>query len=149
MKLCLVCSSGGHFLELYYLKEFWGEHDRFWVTFLEKDVVPLLSGERCFDAYHPTNRNIVNFIRNLFLAFRLLKHERPDCLLSTGAGVAVPFIYAAKALGIKTVYLEMMTRVKRLSLAGFLVYPLVDHLLVQWPDLAAKYRKAVFKGRIL
>lgn len=149
MKLCLVCSSGGHFLELFYLKEFWQSHDRFWVTFLEKDVMPLLKNERSYDAYHPTNRNVVNFIRNIFLAFRLLKKERPDCLVSTGAGVAVPFIYAAKMLGIKTVYLELMTRVERLSLTGALVYPVVDHLLVQWPELAAKYKKAVFKGRLI
>ncbi len=52
-------------------------------------------------------------------------------------------------LGIKTVYLELMTRVKRLSLTGALVYPVVDHLLVQWPELAAKYKKAVFKGRLI
>ncbi|HAJ57602.1 MAG TPA: UDP-N-acetylglucosamine--LPS N-acetylglucosamine transferase [Candidatus Omnitrophica bacterium] len=149
MKLCLVCSSGGHFLQLYALKEFWQDHDRFWVTFLGRDVLPLLPQEKSYDAYHPTNRNIVNLVRNLFLAFRVLKKEKPDCIISTGAGVGVPFIYAGKILGIKTVYIETLTRVNTLSLTGRLVYYVVDHFIAQWPELAKKYKKAVFGGRVL
>jgi beta-1,4-N-acetylglucosaminyltransferase len=168
MKLCLVCSSGGHFLAMYNLQEFWKEFEHFWVTFLEKDdtpllcdsnlynasipeekMTPLLCNERSYNAFHPTNRNIPNLLRNAALAYRILKKEKPDVILSTGAGVAVPFIYLGKLLGIKTVYVELATRVSELSLTGFLVYPVVDHLLVQWPEMAKKYKKAKFAGVII
>ncbi len=149
MKLCLVCSSGGHFFQLYSLKDFWQDHDRFWVTFLERDVNPLLLREKAYNAYHPTNRNILNFVRNTVLGFKILKKERPDYVISTGAGVGVPFIYTARILGIKTIYIETLTRVKTLSLTGRLLYPVVDHFIVQWPELAQKYKKAVFSGRVL
>ena len=69
--------------------------------------------------------------------------------MSTGAGVCVPFIIAGRFLGIKTLYLESITRNEELSLSARLVYPFVDKLLVQWPDLAKKYKKAEFRGRII
>lgn len=149
MKLCLVCSSGGHFLELFFLKDFWKDHEHFWVTFLKKDNASLLAGENVYQAYSPTNRNPVNFIRNLFLAFRILIKEKPRLIISTGAGVAVPFLYVGKLLGLKTVYLESQTRVRDLSLTGKLVYLTVDHFLVQWPELAQRYRKARCEGQVL
>lgn len=144
MRLALICSSGGHLLELYYLKDFWKDYDRFWVTFPTSDAMSLLSSEKKHWAYYPTNKNIKNLIRNFFLAIKILRAERPDFLASTGAGVSVPFIYAAKILGIKTVYVESFARIRDISLSGKLVYPIVNHFIVRWPELAAKYKKAEF-----
>lgn len=149
MKLCLVCSSGGHLFQLYLLKNFWSKFDHFWVTFQADDSRSLLEDEKISYAYHPTNRNVINLIRNFFRALIVLKRERPDVVVSTGAGVAVPFIYAAKLLGIQTIYLESVTRVKGLSLSGKLVSPVVDHLLVQWPELAEQNKRARYAGRCL
>ena len=149
MKLCLVCSSGGHLFQLYNLKEFWEEFDRFWVTFQGKDDSTFLYDEKVYSAYHPTNRSLRNCLRNLFLAFRVLRKEKPDVILSTGAGIAVPFMYAAKLMNIRTIYIESATRVHALSMTGKLVSPVVDNLIVQWPELAEKCKKATFAGRIV
>jgi len=149
MKICLVCSSGGHFLQLYSLKESWSGFDHFWVTFKGRDTECMLKDERVFYSHSPTNRNIKNLVKNLFLAAKILKRERPDAVVSTGAGVAVPFIYIAKALGIKTIYIESITRSKDLSLSAKLVYFVTDELLVQWPELGKKYGRAKFKGQVL
>ncbi len=149
MKLCLVCSSGGHFMQMRSLEGLWREHERFWVTFPQKDTKALLKGERLYWAYFPTNRNLKNFIRNLFLAVKILARERPDAVVSTGAAVGVPFIYVGRVLGITTVYVESLTRVRGLSLSGELVYPFVDHLLVQWPEVAGMYSRARYRGRVV
>ena len=149
MKLCLVCSSGGHFLQLYYLKELWGEYDHFWVTFPHNDTKFLLKNEKKYWAHYPTNRNIKNFVKNLFFATKILWKEKPCAVISTGAGVAVPFVYLAKVLGLKTIYIESLTRTKAFSLSGKLVYPVVNHMFVQWPELADKHKKAVFKGQVI
>lgn len=149
MKLCLVCSSGGHFLQLYFLKELWGEYDRVWVSFPGNDTNFLLKGEKVYWAYLPTNRNVKNFIKNLFLAIEILRKERPNVIISTGAGVAVPFIYIGKMLGMKTVYVESLTRVRNISLSGKLVWHVVHTFLVQWPELARRHKKAIFKGQIV
>lgn len=95
MKLGLVGSSGGHLTHLYLLKEFWEQEERFWVTFKKEDAVSLLKEERVFWCYFPTNRNIINFFKNAVLAIQILKKEKPDFLVSTGAGAAVPFFISA------------------------------------------------------
>ena len=70
-------------------------------------------------------------------------------MLSTGAGVSVPFVWMAKVLGIRTIFIEDLTRVSRLSLSGKLVYRAADRFLVQWPELLEQYPRAEFHGRFL
>ena len=150
-KLCLVCSSGGHLFELLSLRSLWEDPERshFWVTFDTPDARSLLSGEDVVWAHHPTNRNIKNLIKNRFLAKRVLKERKPDVVLSTGAGVAVPFLRGAKRLGCLSVYVESITRITELSLSGRMLYRSVDHFYVQWPELAERFERAEYAGRIL
>lgn len=149
IKLCLVCSSGGHFQQLYSLKSFWSKYDRLWVTFCREDTNYLLRDEKKYFAYFPTNRNVLNLIRNFFLAIKIIKKNRPDFIISTGAGICVPFFYAGKLLGAKVIYIESLTRINQLSLSGKLIYPISNYFLVQWPELSKKYKKATFKGRLI
>ena len=146
-KICLVCSSRGHLFSMYLLREVWEPYERLWVTHKCLETDHFLEGETLVTAFAPTDRNLPNMVRNFFLALSLLRKEKPKMLISTGAGVGVPFIYAAKLLGIPTMYIEAWTRVESLSMTGRLVYPVVDHLLVQYPELAEKYKKATFKGQ--
>lgn len=149
MKICLVCSSGGHFLELYRLNQFWSQYKHFWVTFLKEDTHYFLRKEKVYWAYYPTNRNIKNLFKNLLLSWQVLRREKPDVIISTGAGVSVPFLYIGKLLGKKTIYIESLARISELSLSGKLVYPIVHHFFVQWPELSSKYKKVKLKGRII
>ena len=148
-EIALVCSSGGHLRELYALRSAWEGREHFWVTFPTADAVGLLSGETSLWAFYPTNRNLLNLFRNTLLALRILRRRRPSLVISTGAGVGVPFLLVAKILGIPTLFIESLTRVKNLSLTGRLVYPWVDRFLVQWEELAALYPKTLFRGRVL
>lgn len=91
MKVCLVGSSGGHLTHLYMLKPFWQNKDRFWVTFDKEDARSKLKGEKMYGCHYPTNCNLKNLIRNTFLAIKVLRKERPDVIISSGAAVAVPF----------------------------------------------------------
>ena len=132
---------------MHLLKEVWEPYPRIWVTPESEDAKHFLEGEYIYKPFHPTDRNIQNMFLNFFLALRILWKEKPSILISTGAGVGVPFIYAAKLLGISTVFIEAWTRVESLSMTGRLVYPVVDYLYVQYPELAEKYKKALFKGQ--
>jgi UDP-N-acetylglucosamine:LPS N-acetylglucosamine transferase len=149
MKIGLISSSGGHFSELMSLNSLWNRYNHFWVSFPSCDTKALLSREVFYHGYHPTNRNIINFFRNLYLAFKIILKERPTVLISTGAGICVPFFILGKLFFIKTIYIESMARISTLSLSGKLVYFVADVFIVQWPQLAASYKKAVYKGQIL
>ncbi|MTV72315.1 UDP-N-acetylglucosamine--LPS N-acetylglucosamine transferase, partial [Streptococcus pneumoniae] len=85
-----------------------------------------------YPCYYPTNRNIKNLIKNTFLAYKILKKERPDLIISSGAAIAVPFFYIGKLFGSKTVYIEVFDRIDASTLTGKLVYPVTDRFIVQW-----------------
>lgn len=129
LKICLVGSSGGHLTHLYMLKPFWKDKNRFWVTFDKEDARSLLKDEKMYPCYFPTNRNIKNLIRNTFLAIRVLKKEKPDLIISSGAAVAVPFFYLGKMMGAKLIYIEVFDRIDKPTMTGRWFIRLLTSLL--------------------
>jgi UDP-N-acetylglucosamine:LPS N-acetylglucosamine transferase len=149
MRVLLVCSPGGHLQQMLALRAAWEDAERSWATLRGPDVEYLLREEQVALGHGPTNRSLLNLFRNLGLAWRLLRRRRPEAILSTGAGLAVPFFLIGKLLGIRLVYVESVTRTSSLSLSGRLVYRLADRFFVQWPDLAADLKRAEFAGSVL
>lgn len=148
MKVCLVGSSGGHLTHLYMLKPFWQNKERFWVTFDKEDARSLLEGEKMYPCYYPTNRSLKALIINTRLAFKVLKKERPDLIISSGAAVAVPFFYIGKLYGAKTIYIEVFDRINHSTMTGKMVYPVTDKFIVQWEEMKDVYPKAIHLGSI-
>ncbi len=148
--LLIVCSTGGHLLQMQELHEAWSPFERVWVTFDKSDSRSLLRSERVVHAFGPTNRNVPNLLRNLRLALRVLRDERPSAILTTGAGVAVPFAWIGRALGIPTIYVESVTRIDGLSLSGRMIAPIANRLYAQWPELSESSPKRIrFAGNLL
>lgn len=148
-KLLLVCSSGGHLLQLHLLEEWWSGYPRVWCTFPKIDATSMLAHEKVYWAHYPTNRNLTNLLLNWRLAVVCLWKEKPKIVVSTGAGVAVPFLLTARIMGIKTIFIEEFNRVSTPTLTGRIVYRFVDRFLIQWPELKKYYPKASYKGSIL
>ena len=149
-RVCIVCSSGGHLAQLHCLDAWWSRHERFWVTFDKPDATSLLEGERVYFGHHPTNRNVRNTLRNSLLALRILAKERPEIIVSNGAGLAVPFFWIGKVVfGCKTVYIEVYDRVDSPTLTARLVAPVLDKMVIQWEDQRAFYPEAENLGAVL
>lgn len=132
--ILLVCSSGGHLLQLYSLRAAWDGLTSAWVSFDKSDVRSLLADERLLIAHGPTNRDIGNLLRNLWLAVRTLRTLRPKFIVTTGAGVAVPFAWIGRLLGARVVYVESFTRIDSISLSCRLIKPVAGRVYVQWPE---------------
>lgn len=148
MKICLVGSSGGHLMHLYMLKNYWSKYERFWVTFAKDDALGLLVNEKMYGCYFPSNRNVKNLFKNTILALRVIRRERPDIIISSGAAVAVPFFYIGKLFGAKVVYIEVFDRINTSTLTGRMVYPISDLFIVQWEEMTSVYPKAICLGSI-
>ena len=145
----LVCSPGGHLLQMLSLRPAWDELDTAWVTLAAADSDHLLAGSDVTLAAGPTNRSLLALVRNFALAWRLVHERRPDVILSTGAALAVPFFVVGRLHGCRLVYVESLTRTRGLSLSGKIVYPLASAFFVQWPDAAGRRRRARFVGNVL
>jgi beta-1,4-N-acetylglucosaminyltransferase len=144
----LVCSSGGHLLQLRALSPAWVGLSAVWVTFDKSDARSLLAGEPVVFAHGPTNRNIPNLLRNLLLAWKLHSQARPRVVLTTGAGVAVPFAWIGRLRGARVVYVESITRIETLSLTARLLSLFADRIYVQWPELHAREPGTRYAGPV-
>lgn len=135
-------------MQLLALKPAWEPFSRVWVTFDKSDARSLLRDEHVVYAHGPTNRNLPNAVRNLVLANRLLRRTRPAAVVTTGAGVAVPFAWLARRHGVPVVYVESFTRIDELSMSGRMIAPIADRLYVQWPETAQAARGARYTGNV-
>jgi len=149
VRTAFVCSSGGHLIQLHQLSPWWRGLDRRWVTFDTPDARSLLRDEEVVWAHHPTTRNVPNLLRNLRLAWRVLREYRPDVVISSGAGVAFPFFLVARCLRIKTVYVEVYDRIDLPTLTGRLCYPLSSLFLLQWQEQQRFYPRGKLIGGLL
>ena len=147
--LLMVCSGGGHLMDLLALREAWSGRSRVWVSLDRADVLSLLGDERVLLAHGPTNRNVPNLLRNLRMAWGVLRGLRPRVVLTSGAGVAVPFAWVARLRGSRVVYLECAGRVDRPSLSGRMIAPIASRTYAQWPELAERWGSAVYAGNVL
>jgi beta-1,4-N-acetylglucosaminyltransferase len=145
----LVCSAGGHLMQLFLLREAWAALRVAWVTHDKDDSRSLLEGERLYVAYGPTTRNIPNLFRNARLAYRLVRELRPTAIVTTGAGVAVPFAWFGRFLGADVIYIESLSRTRQVSLSCRLIRPIASRTYVQWPELAQTLSGARYVGNVL
>jgi len=130
-KLLLVSSSGGHLKHLTATFDAWQNYERVWVSFKQPDVESALAEEKVYWAYYPTTRNVKNAIRNLFLAFKIFPRERPDVVVSAGAGVAVPFFVAGEVLPGANPSTLRCDRPTLPTMTGKMLYVLADDFNVQ------------------
>ncbi|WP_150051207.1 MULTISPECIES: glycosyltransferase [Methylomonas] len=93
----------------------------------------------------------LNFVKCIRAALAMLHSDRPDLVVTVASSLAVPIFLAAKLLGIKTVYIDSITRVNQASTTGRLLskFKLADRFYVQWPEAVTLYKGAVYKGTVL
>ena len=147
MKIALVSSQGGHLTEMLLLMKAFENHDVFFITYNDPSTEKLQ-----YKNYRTDNigTNPWTMIKAFFQIFTILRKERPDLVVSTGAEIAIPSIILAKFLRIKTIYIESWCRVKTKSGAGRILYPFSDMFLVQWPELIKEYgKKAIYRGAVI
>lgn len=131
------------------LRPWWATRERTWITFDTIDATSRLADERVVWAHHPTTRNIGNLIRNSILSLRLFARERPAVVVSTGAGVAVPFFVLGWLTRVPTVYIEVYDRIDSPTLTARLCRPFTSLFLVQWERQRSFVPEAVTVGGLL
>ena len=128
IKVALVCSHGGHLTEMLELMAAFEDQEIVFVTYFSRRVAEL---EQLYHVYALPNigASLCRLLCSLPCAWRILRRERPDVLVSTGSEIAIPFFLCAKALRIRTVFVESLCRVRTCSKTGRVLYPLADVFL--------------------
>ena len=145
MKVCIVCSDGGHLTEILQIIEAFEGHEFFFITY------NILGGRDLRKVYQLKilKKNPLRYLSVIPAIVKILLKEKPDLIISNGAEVAIPTLYIAKLFGIKIIFIESWCRINKPSTTGKLIYPIADVFLVQWRQLLKKYgKKARYEGGI-
>lgn len=152
MRVCLAASGGGHIRQLLDLEPTWSEHDYFFVS--EDTALSRSIGEKHPVRFVPhfalgqarlgaPGRMVVGALRNFFQSARIMLAERPDVLITTGAGAVFFTVVWARLLGAKIVVIESFARFHAPSVFGRMAAPFAHRKVVQsqalasyWPDAA-------------
>jgi len=149
MKICLVASAGGHLSQLLKIAPPVETYDALVITTSEAVRRNLTRLGRVHVVGECNRQHGLQVIKVFFLCLGILRRERPDVVLSTGAAAGCMCCFLGKLMGAKIVWVDSITNVDRLSLSGRMVRHIADLFLVQWPDLARKYRGTEYVGTII
>jgi beta-1,4-N-acetylglucosaminyltransferase len=147
-KIAIVGSAGGHITELnmIFTKEVIGDNKV--ITMTEKTARTKNLKNTYF--FKPFSYNPLPFIPAFFKFLIILKKEKPKLVVSSGAEITVPAFFAAKFLGIKTIFIDDTMRVKTPTLSGKICYFFSDYFFVQYPSMIKYYgRKTLCEGGII
>lgn len=149
-KMCFTASLGGHLEEISRLVDLRNQYDIFLVT--EKGGFVELNFCKSVYYLNQINRKeilfIPKFIKSFFQSFYILRKEKPDIILSTGALSTFPICLLGKLMRKKVIYIESFARVDTASLTGKLMYKIADLFIVQWEELLEIFPKAMYGGGI-
>lgn len=151
LRVCLAGSGGGHVRQLLDLEPAWSQHDSF---FLSEDTALSRSiGEHHRTLYVPhfalgqarlgaPIKMAAAAVRNFFVSAKIILRERPQVLISTGAGAVFFAVIWARLIGAKIVVIESFARFDGPSVFGRLSAPLAHRKVAQSQALAAYWPDA-------
>ncbi|MFC1793990.1 PssD/Cps14F family polysaccharide biosynthesis glycosyltransferase [Planctomycetota bacterium] len=149
LKICLAASAGGHISQLLKLAASWNGYETFCVTTTEVVRNKLNKLGEVYVVGECNRQHPIRVITVLLRCLRIVSKERPDVVISTGAAAGCMLCFLGKIFGAKVVWIDSITNVERISLSGRMVRYVADLFLVQWPELAGRYKKIEFVGTVV
>lgn len=143
-----IASIGGHWIQLLRLMPLFNVSTND-VTFISTwaNVEKMVDGHRYYAVPDANRHNKFNLLRCGFAVFSIIFSSRPQVIITTGAAPGLFGILAGRILGIKTVWIDSIANVEKLSLSGHIALKVADRVYTQWEHLSN--RKVVFAGNIL
>jgi UDP-N-acetylglucosamine transferase subunit ALG13 len=137
----LAASGGGHVDLLMAVRDTLNGFRRVWLLQPSRRVDALRSEGEEVHVFPDYDRHPVrgNHLANLRFSIGVVRRQRPRLVITSGAGVTVPFTALSWLSGAKVVFIETMARVYDASASGRVLSRMANRTLVQWPDLRDVY----------
>ncbi len=146
-KVLAIASGGGHWIQLLRLRP----------AFEGCKVVYVSTHEGYHNQVHGSvfhsvtdaNRwNKLKLIKMAFEVFLIIIKENPDIVISTGAAPGLVAIFLGNLVRKKTLWIDSIANVERISLSGRLAKPFSGLHITQWEHLADGI-KTFYKGNVI
>ncbi len=131
----VATSYGGHWVQMRRILPAFDGEDVFYVgTTPEPDSD--MAGARYYGLPDVTRRNPHVMLPVIWRLVQVVRRERPDVIVTTGAAPGLLALAVGKLFGCRTIWIDSIANARKLSLSGWLARPVADAWLVQWEHLA-------------
>jgi hypothetical protein len=141
-----IASIGGHWIELQRLTPLFRDHD---VTYISnKDFINnKIDGNNYFKVPDANKDQKFNLIKCFCMVFLRIAVLRPGVIITTGAAPGLMGIVIGRIFGAKTIWIDSVANVDKLSLSGRIAVKIADRVYTQWSHLSTP--KVVYRGNLL
>lgn len=146
MKVLAIASTGGHWTQLLRLLPAFKEHEVVYVS-THHSFAETVRGCKFYAVPDASRWDKLKLISMSGAMARIVFTIRPDVVVSTGAAPGLVGIILGKAIGAKTIWVDSIANVDKLSLSGRLALPFADRVYTQWQNLATS--NIIFHGNVL
>ncbi len=157
INIALISSQGGHSgqIKIIFTPEVIGKNKAIFIT---ETPGKLNTTENSFQAKYRTyffpkdtlGVNPFRYLKTMLKLMKIFRKEKIDLIITNGAQISLPVVIGAKLLGIRTLFIDTVIRVKSPNWSARASYPFSDIFLVQHPIMAKKYgKRAKYVGGIL
>lgn len=146
-KICLTSSAGGHLHELLLAIKDVDTENSYWVMYDSPHVRKFCADKKHYFVMNTSPTNKLTWVANAVKSLMVLLWERPDVIISTGAGVSFPTMWLGKKIfGTKVIYIASAADVTKPARTPYRAYSIADLFLVQWPEMLDIFPKAKLIG---
>lgn len=153
IKLCLAASGGGHVRQMLDLEDLWSRCDYFMITeetpltlsLAEKHPVRFIPHVALGQARlgHPF-KMLTSAVTSLFRSLKIIRRERPDIFVTTGAGSAVFPMLWARLMGARIILIDSVARFRGPSAFARIAGPLAHDRISQSEEASRHWPGSIF-----
>ena len=146
MKILAIASAGGHWVQLLRLLPSFQNQD---ITFMstKANFADTVKGKSFFLVPDASRWNKFRLIYLGFCVAKVVIAKKPDIIITTGAAPGLMGILAGKLIGSKTIWVDSVANVEKLSMCGKMATFIADKVFTQWKHLSTgriNYSGSVF-----
>ncbi len=148
VKILAVASSGGHWMQLLRITK--ALENIFEICYVStlSDRENSVKGQRFYMISDFSRTDAVKTVPVFVQALKIVRGENPDVIITTGAAPGLVMVFIGWLFRKKTVWIDSLANVRRLSLSGRIASLFVSRIYTQWEGLQREGR-VFFAGNVL
>lgn len=143
----LVSSSGGHWVQLSKIAEGL-EGVTYDVATADASAVANLTPRKVFTIADFNRDTPFKAVLGLYSVLVAVATSKTTHVISTGAAPGLVAVAFGRLLGRRTLWIDSIANANRLSASGRVATVLAHQVISQWEDVAEKYPRVEYRGRV-
>ncbi len=135
-KLMAVASIGGHWIQLLRIARPMEEHYEMVYVSTHPKCATMVEGQKFCQTTDFSRSDVWKLIPSFLNAFKTIRKEKPDAIITTGAAPGLIYLFVGTLLGRKTIWIDSIANAEHLSASGRMASKFASRTYTQWKNLA-------------